>query len=70
MKFVLEVDMSPWTAEGEAGKEMGRILRYWAGAMKQAELKPGQGTAIYDSAYREVGYWAVLASGDGPDKET
>jgi hypothetical protein len=70
MKFVLEVDMSAWTAEGEAGKEMGRILRYWAGAMKQVELKPGEGTAIYDSAYREVGRWAVVeASEGGKDQE-
>jgi hypothetical protein len=59
MKFVLEVDLSAMTADGEAGKELGRILRYWAGGVQQLELKPGQGTDIYDSAYRAVGRWAI-----------
>ena len=45
--------------EGEAGAELGRILRYWGGAMKQIELNPDAGSAIYDSAYREVGRWQI-----------
>jgi hypothetical protein len=57
MKFILEVDMDK--IEGQMDKELGRILRYWAGAMPQMELKPGAGTAIYDSAYHEVGRWAI-----------
>ncbi len=64
MKFVLEVDISNMTAEAEAATELGRILRYWAGAMKQIELEPGQGSDIYDSAYRHVGSWAVTDSAD------
>jgi hypothetical protein len=59
VKFVLEVDLSGMTADGEAGKELGRILRYWAGGVQQMELKPGQGSAIYDSTYREVGRWTI-----------
>ncbi|MGH3679906.1 MAG: hypothetical protein ACRDT2_06570 [Natronosporangium sp.] len=59
MKFILEVDMSGMTDAGEAGRELGRILRYWGGAVPKMELKPGQGSAIYDSAYREVGRWVV-----------
>jgi hypothetical protein len=59
------------TAGGEAGKELGRILRYWAGAVQQIELKPDQGSVIYDSAYRAVGRWAVTdTSDDPPDTET
>ncbi len=61
MKFVLEVDMSGMTAPGEAGTELGRILRYWAGAVQKMDLEPGQGSDIYDSAYRAVGRWAVIA---------
>ena len=54
MRFVLEVELGE-----DAEKEVGRILRYWAGAMKEMELKEGAGSAIYDSAYREVGAWKV-----------
>jgi hypothetical protein len=62
MKFVLEVDISGMVAAGEAGRELGRILRYWAGAVQQMELAPGQGNDIYDSAYRQVGRWEVTAT--------
>ena len=65
VKFVLEVDISGMTAREETGKELGRILRYWAGAVQQVELKPGQGSDIYDSAYRPVGRWAVTDTPDG-----
>jgi len=67
VKFVLEVDLSGMALEGVAGKDLGRILRYWAGAVQQLELEPGQGSAIYDSAYREVGRWTVT---DAPGTET
>lgn len=60
MRFVLEVDLTDLLAGGNAGKELGRILRYWAGGVQQLdELKAGQGSAIYDSAYREVGRWHI-----------
>jgi hypothetical protein len=54
MRFVLEVELGE-----NAEKEVGRILRYWAGAMKEMKLEEGAGSAIYDSAYREVGAWKV-----------
>jgi hypothetical protein len=59
MKFLLEVDLSAMTAEGEAAKELGRILRYWAGGVGQLKLRPGQGSDIYDSAYRPLGRWII-----------
>jgi hypothetical protein len=63
VKFVLEVDISEMTGEGEAVKELGRILRYWAGGLKSVEdLKPGAGMAIYDSEYRDVGRWEIVES--------
>jgi hypothetical protein len=67
LKFVLEVDLDGMAPDGEAGKELGRILRYWGGSIQQVELRPGAGSAIYDSAYREVGRWIVT---DSPDATT
>ncbi|POX45375.1 hypothetical protein [Streptomyces sp. Ru72] len=61
MKFVLEVDMGENGWGGNAAEELGRILRYWGGNLKHYEMKPGDGSAVYDSAYREVGRWAVEA---------
>jgi hypothetical protein len=63
MKFILEVDMARFEA-GDPGKEMGRILRYWGGAMKDIDFKEGAGSAIYDSEYHQVGHWIVT---DAPD---
>ncbi|TLS41756.1 hypothetical protein FE633_34285 [Streptomyces montanus] len=59
MKFVLEVDMgdTPW--DGNTAQELGRILRYWGGNLHHYDLKPGDGSAIYDSEYREVGRWSI-----------
>jgi hypothetical protein len=64
MRFVLEVDMGETGFDGEAAKEravkeLGRILRYWGGNLHHFEMKPGDGAAIYDSAYREVGRWEI-----------
>jgi hypothetical protein len=64
VKFVLEVDLGQMAMDGDVGKELGRILRYWGGAAPQLELKPGQGSAIYDSAYREVGRWSITDATD------
>jgi hypothetical protein len=65
MKFVLEVDMGNDAFGGNAVAELGRILRYWAGNLKHYELKPGDGSDIYDSAYREVGRWSITAPSNG-----
>jgi hypothetical protein len=59
VKFTLEVDLS---AMGEPRDELGRILRYWGGAVKQLDgLKPGDGQEVYDSGYAKVGSWKVMA---------
>jgi hypothetical protein len=62
VKFILEVDMDRLT--GEPAKELGRILRYWGGAMTQAELTDGATQALYDSEYHPVGRWLIT---DEPD---
>lgn len=62
VKFTLEVDLDA-LPEGvdtpDLPTELARILRYWAGSMKHYELVEGDGSAIYNSAYREVGVWRV-----------
>ena len=60
MKFILEVDMGQTAFDGEAETELGRILRYWGGNLHFFELKPGDGSVIVDSAYREVGRWQII----------
>lgn len=59
VKFVLEVDMSEGAVAADAVAELGRILRYWGGNVRHYELRPGDGSAIYDSDYREVGRWEI-----------
>jgi hypothetical protein len=59
MRFVLEVDMGENAFEGNAVKELGRILRYWGGNLHYFEMKPGDGSVVYDSDYREVGRWTI-----------
>lgn len=43
------------------GPELGRILRFWGGAFPKMDLEPGQGSALMDSAHREVGQWRITA---------
>lgn len=69
MKFVLEVDMGETAFDGNAVQELGRILRYWGGNLHHYELTPGDGSAIYDSDYREVGRWTITGSQE-PDAPT
>jgi hypothetical protein len=59
MRFVLEVDLDAGAVAGNAAAELGRILRYWGGSMKQVTLAPGVRQDIYDSGYAPVGSWRV-----------
>ena len=63
VKFVLEVDVPEDVPEWDAERELGRILRYWAGNLRHFDLQPGDGSAIYDSDYREVGSWQITSAG-------
>lgn len=60
MKFVLEVDLNALAPEADTTRELGRILRYWAGNLHYFALVPGDGSAIYDSSYRQVGQWSII----------
>jgi hypothetical protein len=61
MRFVLEVDLEAGRLAGEGrAAELGRILRYWAGAMKQMPpLAAGDRQDLSDSDYTVVGSWRV-----------
>jgi hypothetical protein len=60
MRFVLEVDLDAGALAGEhRAEELGRILRYWGGYMKQMELVPGAQQDLSDSDYTVVGSWRI-----------
>ena len=54
----MEVDLSHMV-DGREADELSRILRYWAGAVKQVPIKPGTSQAVFDSEYTEVGSWDI-----------
>jgi hypothetical protein len=59
VRFVLDVNLAD---DSDVRGELGRILRYWGGAMKQLDdLEPGDKQDIYDSADNRVGLWTVSA---------
>jgi hypothetical protein len=60
----LTIDIDVEALSGDPAAEIGRILRYWAGAMKQIELSPGLEHELMDSEYRPVGKLAVTAEND------
>ena len=62
MKFLLEVTMDDAALAKDPAGELGRILRYWGGNLRHCTLEPGNGAAIHDSEYREVGQWRIVAS--------
>jgi hypothetical protein len=69
MKFVLEVDLDALAPEADTFRELGRILRYWAGNLHYFELAPGAGSEISDSRYHQVGQWSIIDSAQ-PDPPT
>ncbi|MFD7874443.1 hypothetical protein ACFV5G_10065 [Streptomyces sp. NPDC059766] len=62
MKFLLEVTVDEGKLAQDPAGELGRILRYWGGNLHHYALEPGDGSAVYDSEYREVGAWRIVAS--------
>lgn len=62
LRFVLEVTVDEGALAQDTVGELGRILRYWGGNLRHYALEPGDGSAVYDSEYREVGQWRVVAS--------
>jgi hypothetical protein len=62
VRFVLDVNLPD---NSDVRAELGRILRYWGGAMNDFDdVEPGDKQDIYDSAYNRVGSWSVSADTD------
>ena len=59
MHLTIDIDIDALSGEPEA--EVGRILRYWAGALKQVTLAPGLEQDLMDSEYQPVGRLVVTA---------
>jgi hypothetical protein len=60
MRFVLEVDLDAGAlAGGKRAEELGRILRYWGGAMTQVSLAAGARQDLMDGDYTPVGSWRI-----------
>jgi hypothetical protein len=57
MRLTIDIDMDAVT--GETDKEIGRILRYWAGALPQMDLAAGTEQVLMDSSYAPVGHLRV-----------
>ena len=51
--MTLDIDMDALT--GDPATEVGRILRYWGGAMKQLDLTQPMEHELSDSEYKIVG---------------
>jgi hypothetical protein len=53
MRLAIEIDLDK--LPNDHGKEAGRILRYWAGALPQLELTQAAEHTLMDSNYQPVG---------------
>ncbi|MEU1007752.1 hypothetical protein [Streptomyces sp. NPDC005890] len=60
MEFVVTLDDGA-VARDRVG-EPERVLRYRGGNLRHHALEPGDGPAVHDSAYQEVGAWRVVES--------
>jgi hypothetical protein len=59
VRFVLDVNFPD---DADVRTELGRILRYWGGAVMDFDaLEPGDKQDIYDANYNRVGSWTVSA---------
>ena len=65
VRFVLDVQFPDEIEQERLVSELGRILRYWGGSIKQVgELKPGVGFDVSDSDYAVVGSWRLSENAD------
>ncbi|WP_338483122.1 hypothetical protein VM636_02915 [Streptomyces sp. SCSIO 75703] len=59
MRFLLDITLDEGAIAEDPAGELGRILRYWGGNLRHYALRPGDGSPVHDSDYREVGRWSV-----------
>lgn len=67
MRLQLTIDLDDLPVD--TSKEVGRILRYWAGAMDQLDLTASMRQQLMDSRYRPVGELTVTDGTDGDVKQ-
>ncbi|WP_426243468.1 hypothetical protein [Nocardioides sp. LHG3406-4] len=60
MRFVLDVTVDAADPEAAAA-ELGRVLRYWGGAMRQIDVTAPAEQEVYDSGYTPIGSWRLSA---------
>lgn len=60
MKFVFEVDMSTDAVKQNPEAEIGRMLGYWAGNLKNYPMEQGAEEDIYDSEFKPAGSWCII----------
>ncbi|PQZ95089.1 hypothetical protein CQ018_07110 [Arthrobacter sp. MYb227] len=60
MKFVFEIDMSTEAVKIDPEKEISRMLRYWAGNLKNYPMEQGAEEDIYDSDFKAAGSWCII----------
>lgn len=53
MHLTLDIDLDALT--GDPATELGRILRYWGGSMKQLDVTQPFEYELSDSEYKNVG---------------
>jgi hypothetical protein len=65
MRLVIDIDLD--RLPDDQGREAGRILRYWAGALPQMDLTEPTEHSLRDSNYQDVGSLRLL---DTPQSDT
>jgi hypothetical protein len=60
VKFVLEVNLDELATDADVPRELGRMLRFWAGNLHHYTLADGDGSELYDSRYQRVGRWVIV----------
>lgn len=60
MKFVFEVDMVTDAVKQDPEAEISRMLRYWAGNIKNYPMEQGAEEDIYDSEFKVAGSWCII----------
>ncbi|MGA4841825.1 hypothetical protein [Streptomyces sp. G45] len=62
MNFRLDITLDPTAPADTTIRELGRILRYWAGNLHHYDLTPGTRETVTDSSYTPVGTWEITES--------
>ena len=69
MRLVIELDLD-LLPNDTAGKEVRRILGFWAGWLPQMDLTRPTEQALMDSDYRAVGTLRLIEGGAADEPET